>query len=458
MLKGKDSVVRGVGRGRRAGTLLVIAAIATVACDKVQLLAPTQSTITVSAPARVLPSGGSTEITAFVVEQSGTPVQNGTTVRFSATLGRVEPVEVQTRNGLAVTMFFAENSSGVAEIRATSGGATGGDGTTGGTTTTPTNVVQITIGAAAVEIVTLRANPGSVGPSGGAVELVATVVGKDGQALSGVMVTFNSDQGSLSASSATTTSGGEAKTMLTTSQQTVVSATAGTKTSGNVTIAVRSGPIVSIACAPASGTGNCAAVQATAPSNTATVLFTVTRPTGSSTLRTATIDFGDGASQNLGNLAGGSATVTHTYTGPSGSTPQSYTATVQATDINGESASASTTVIVTPRPTPTPIAVNLKTTDAGRTQLTARWTFEATVTGGGEGGTGNATISSYEWAFGDGETATTSGNLTSHVYARESATDPITDRKTVTVTVRTPDGRTASAREDIVVQYNAVPP
>ena len=111
-----------------AAALLVMTTVVVGGCDKVPLLAPTSSTITVSAPAQVLASGGSAEITAYVLEQSGTPVQNGTTVRFSSTLGRVEPVEAQTTNGLATTMFFADGSSGVAEIRATSGAAGGGAG------------------------------------------------------------------------------------------------------------------------------------------------------------------------------------------------------------------------------------------------------------------------------------------------------------------------------------------
>ena len=73
-----------------AGLAMAVALIAT-ACERVQLLAPTNSTITVTAPNRVLPLGGSTEVSAFVLEQSGTPVQNGTVVRFTATLGSVSP-------------------------------------------------------------------------------------------------------------------------------------------------------------------------------------------------------------------------------------------------------------------------------------------------------------------------------------------------------------------------------
>lgn len=422
--------------------ILAGAAFAAAGCDKAQLLAPTQSTITVTAATTLLSSSGETEISAVVVEQAGTPVQNGTTVRFTTNLGRIAPVETQTRNGVATTRFFASNSSGVARITASSGAASGGTGNT--------NVVEITVGAAAVNTVTLRANPGSIGPTGGVVELIATVVGENGQALPGLLVTFNADQGTLSSSTGTTGSGGEARTNLTTSQQTVASATAGTKTSSNVTITQRAGPIVSISCAPAAGTGNCAAVQASASNNTATVLFTISRPTGSSALRTATLDFGDGSSQALGNLAGGTATVTHTYSGPSGTTAVAYTATVQATDINSESQSAATTVIVTPKPTITPINVSLSATGGTATAGGQRWEFTATATGGGDGGTGNAAIQSYSWDFGDGSTATTSGNTTAHVY--DTAEDETA--RTVTVTVKTADGRTATGRTEILVDDN----
>ena len=425
-------VVAPGGTGWRACALLVMVTVVVGACEKAQLLAPTMSTISVSAPTQVLVSGGSAEITAYVLESGGTPVQNGTTVRFSATLGRIEPVEAQTTNGLATTTFFADNSSGVAEIRATSGAAGGGDD--------GTNVVQVTVGAAAVDTVTLRANPGSVGPTGGAVELIATVIGADGQLLSGVAVVFSTDQGSLSAQTVTTNTSGEARTTLTTSQDAVVSVTAGITTSSSVTVTVRSGPAVTISCAPASGTGSCAAVQAETDSNTATVVFTITKPTGSSTLRTATLDFGDGNSQSLGNLAGGTATVTRIYSGPSGSTSSTYTATVQVVDINGEAASATSTVIVTPKAVPpqllATLSASLGTAVLGVGQPV---TLTATVTPATDGAD---VVSSYEWTFGDTTTAETDGNVTTHVYTTNGA-------KTATVEVTTTDGRTATA----VVQF-----
>ena len=132
-----------------------MAQLAVIACDKMPLTAPLNSTVTVATATPVLPIGGSTEVSAFVSEGGGTPVQNGTVVRFTTTLGRVDPVEAQTSNGLAITMFHAGDVSGVADIRATSGAIAGGTAAAGAT---PANGVQISVGAAAVDAVVLRAN------------------------------------------------------------------------------------------------------------------------------------------------------------------------------------------------------------------------------------------------------------------------------------------------------------
>jgi hypothetical protein len=427
MFTGSDFNVSAISTWRTC-LLLAMTATLTGACDKAQLLAPTRSTITISAPTQILANGGTAEITAYVVEEAGTPVHNGTTVRFTTTLGTIDPETAQTQNGLARAVFSAGASSGVAEIRATSGGATGG--------TDNVNMVRITVGAAAIETITLRANPGSVGPSGGAVELIASVVSVGGQGVGGVTVTFTADQGTLSNPTATTNSNGEARTTLTTGQETNVTAVAGTKTSGAVRVALRAGPIVSIACAPATGTGNCAGLQASA-SNSAIVLLTVTKPTGSSTLRNVVLDFGDGESVNLGDLASGTTAVSHSYAGPSGSTPRSYTATVRAEDVNGESTSAPTSIVVAPR---SAVGVSLASSRHTATTAGQRWTFTATAIGV----TDTGTIESYSWDFGDDVEVTTSGGSTSHVYTAEGTF-------TVTVTLRMVDGRTASATTEILI-------
>jgi methionine-rich copper-binding protein CopC len=405
--------------------LLLAAGVA--ACDKVPLLAPQNSTINLSSNTLVVPTNGTAGLTAFVTEPSGTPVQNGTTVRFTTTLGTVTPAETQTTNGVAVAMFQAGTSSGIAEVHAISGGATGT------APATPTNVVKITVGAAAVGTLTLQASPASIGPSGGTVQITASLVDANGGSLAGIPVAFSSDQGTLSPATATTNASGQAVTTLTSAQTTIVTATAGTK-SGTVTVTLRAGPGIAVTCAPAVGAGtNCSAVAASSSNNTATVVFTVSKGTGTSNLRDTTIDFGDGTTQGLGTLAGGAATVSHTYTGPSGSSPVAYTATVRANDVNGETTSASVSVNVTPR---APLTVSLTAT--GPPARTVN--FTATVTGGD--------AQSFAWDFEtDGQTdATTSVNTTSHFYTAAK-------NYTATVTVTTTDGRTATGR----VEFNITP-
>ena len=57
-----------------AGALVLgLSGLLTTGCDKVQLTAPTSSTVTVTSSALVLPTGGSATITATVIEPAGTP-------------------------------------------------------------------------------------------------------------------------------------------------------------------------------------------------------------------------------------------------------------------------------------------------------------------------------------------------------------------------------------------------
>src|SRR3954469_19627557 len=97
------------------GLLVVTAAMGAAGCDKTPLLAPNASTITLSTNTNIVQTNGSAEIRATVLESSGTPVQNGTTVTFSTNLGTVTPTDARTTNGVAVAQFVANGQSGVAE-------------------------------------------------------------------------------------------------------------------------------------------------------------------------------------------------------------------------------------------------------------------------------------------------------------------------------------------------------
>jgi Big-like domain-containing protein/PKD domain-containing protein len=431
-------------RTATTSALAIVLGMLLAACDKVPLIAPSGSAITLSANSTTVPTNGTVGLTAFVIESGGTPVQNGTSVRFTTTLGTITPSDAQTTNGVAVATFNAGANSGIATIHAVSGGAGGGSGTTsGGTGTTPaptaTNVVTITVGVAAVKTISVTASPTSVGPNGGSVTVTATALDPSGGSLAGIPVTFSSDHGSVNPSVAITDANGQATATLTTvPAETKVTASSGTATA-TVTVALRAGPIVTIKCTPAAANTSCAAVPASDATNTATVTFDIAKTAGtggSSALREVTINFGDGTSQGLGTLAGGTVSIAHSYSGSSNGSIATYTAVVTATDVDDERATVSTTVNVTPRSALTiDLAAAQSSSVAGQGQTV---TFTATVAGG--------TAQSFAWDFdGDGTVdATTSSNKIAHVYTSNG-------RTTATVTVQTTDGRSATARTEFII-------
>ena len=403
--------------------LIALVAATLAACDKAPLLAPTNSSISVSATTRTLPVGGSTEVSAYVIESAGTPVQNGTSVRFTTNLGRVDPIEVETHNGLATTTFFAGDASGVAEVRAVSGAAGAGATTppsTGGTTTTTSgNVVQITIGAAAVETVTVRTNPSTVSTNGGTVEVIASVLGTGGRALSGVTVTFSADRGTLSSTSAVTDAGGDARVQLTTNADTNISATAGGKTStAAAKVTAQPGPSVTLTCI-STASSNCSTL------NVGDVaVFSAARGPTTSNIRSAVLEFGDGAAVELGNLSG-TVSASHQYTQGG-----AYTVRLTATDVNGE-VSASTLIIIVQEPVN--LLLNLSNPTSRRISATA------TVTG--------CTPQRFDWNFGNDavtQTLSTTTNQASSDYNTGGS-------KTVSVTVRCTDGRTTQTSAQLTL-------
>ena len=236
------------------GCAVVLAWVA-IACDTVPLTAPSGSAVTISVANNIVPLGGTTEVTAFVSEQGGTAVQNGTTVRFTTNLGRMEPIEAQTKNGYAVTTFVAGDVSGVADVTASSGSIGAGTPSTGGGTggTTPTaagsNSVKITVGAAASETVVLNASPTQVPVGGGTVTLIASVLDINGNRLRNIPVNFSSDAGTLSATVANTDANGEARVELTTNREANVTARAAAK-SATLKIIIQAPATVALSANP----------------------------------------------------------------------------------------------------------------------------------------------------------------------------------------------------------------
>ena len=427
-------------------TPLVLLALVISSCESSPLLAPTRSTISLIASAQRAPLNSEVELLATVQEDSGNAVQDGTLVTFTTTLGTLVPRQATTVRGTARTILQTGSISGTATINASSGNARtssgGASGSTSGTatsTTTPGTNVQILIGAAAASRVSLAARPGTVSSSGGTAEIIAGVFDDAGNPITGVAVSFSTDQGTLSASIVTTDRNGEARTTLTTNKKSTVTARVGgggggtgTGTGGGTSGDARSATVtVDVNAAPSLSIGT---ISPANPTVGQTISFTVT-PAINTTLD-VNVDFGDGTSQNLGRI-NSVQTVTHTYTSAG-----TYTIRVTGRDAGtGETVTSTTAVTVGNRP---PLSVTITATPGtavpGRGQP---WTFTANVTPA----TGGADqVESYTWNFGDGSGATTSGNSTTHVYSSSN-----NGRTVVTVTVRTVDGRTANGQTEIIV-------
>ena len=292
---------------------LGVAALVTVGCDKVQLTAPGSSSVTLATTSSA--DGLSTDVTATVLEQGGTPVQNGTTVRFSSNLGRMDPVEVQTRNGMAASRFFANGDSGEATIVASSGSATAN--------------VKFNIGLALVDAVSVRTSTGSVPATGGTVTVTARVTTATGAPFGGVPVTFSTTAGTLSSGREVTDGNGEASTRLTTDSNATVTATAGTK-SGTIAIqALNPVPTPTITLAATS-------FVATTVGQLFTLTATVANNTAVGTPVKFEWTFGDGVTAETNGPS-----ITHVYT----EEEKVFTATVRAVFANGSSISASTQII-----------------------------------------------------------------------------------------------------------------
>jgi hypothetical protein len=320
----------------RLWVLAVATVVLVIACDRVPLTSPTGSTISLTADRTILPLNGQTTVRAIVTESSGTPVHNGTMVTFNPSIGRTEPVDAPTVNGIATVTFLAGSVSGTGFIHAFSGGARTGSGnsSSGG--------VEVRVGAAAAGSIAVTATPSSVSQSGGTVAISALVLDSATNPLPGVSVLFTTSTGTLSATTALSDSSGIARTTLQTTQTATVTATAGTA-KGEVRVEVSAAPTASITVSPESPIAGVPAA------------VTVSTAAGNSSsprqVATVDVDFGDNTSETRSNVTG-SAAFTHTWRNPAG-----YTITARVVDVAGNTAIASKAIVVsrvTPAVTVTP--------------------------------------------------------------------------------------------------------
>jgi PKD repeat protein len=385
-----------------AGAASAVLGMLLVGCDKAPLTAPTDSAVTLFTNNSVVALNGSVEITANVTEPGGIPVQNGTQVVFTTTLGFLDPAEARTSGGRATVRLNAGPASGLAQVRAFSGGA-------------QAEALEIRVGAAAATQVTVSATPSAVGANGGTVEILAVATGENNQRLPGVPVNFGTSAGVLSNPTVITDANGEARTQLTTTREAIVTATIGS-VSATTTVRVTSRPIITL-------TGPTTAIG---EGETTTFTVNVQTQANSDPVRDVVIDFGDGDRRSLGALTG-SRTIQKVY-----ARKGTYQVTVTVFDTGGDTTTASTTVTVEER------VVNVTlTASPANPPVNTLVQFTATATG--------TNVVSYNWNLGDGDTRVTTGPTTSKVYSTPG-------RRRVTVEVVNAAGQRGEAIIEILVQ------
>ena len=329
-----------ISRLRRAFALLAVpfgVALLTAACQKVPLLAPSGSTITLTSLATALPINGSTDLIAQVIEASGTPPHSGTLVTFTTNLGTIQPSEAETDiSGRVAVKYLASAGSGIATITAISGGVSASG----------TNAIKIAVGAAAIGKVTADASPSVIPASGGSSTITATAFDVNGNLLVAAPVSFTTDVGAMSPAVVSTDANGKAQSILTTTKAATVTASAGLSTAGtgagtgttpatNPQTAVVK---VNVNVAPSITVG---APSPAAPTVGQSVTFALTYGTdaNSSPVQNVTVDFGDGSKATV--LSGKPASVSHTYNAIG-----SYSMRATVVDSQGDTSSASSSVSV----------------------------------------------------------------------------------------------------------------
>ncbi|HEY7287511.1 MAG TPA: Ig-like domain-containing protein, partial [Vicinamibacterales bacterium] len=215
-----------IARFRSAAALsfAAVGVLGALSCERVPLLAPNGSTITLTASATALSVNGTAQLIAQVIEPSGTPPHSGTHIIFTTSLGQVKPPEGDTDiNGRVLAIFDAGSTNGTATITASSGGVT----------VAGTNALKIAVGTAAVGRVVVAANPTLIPATGGSSAISATVSDINGNALAFAPVAFSTTAGVVDPPLATTDSNGVAVTSLRTTTTATVTANVGAQGGGS---------------------------------------------------------------------------------------------------------------------------------------------------------------------------------------------------------------------------------
>jgi len=193
--------------------VLVLAVVVAVACDNANPVAPSGTILTISAAPTQIGLSGSSTITVIGRQPNGNPLNPGTEIRFTTSLGIIDSIVPVDNNGVARTTLRADRQSGTATVTATTGAGSGD--------TASTASIDVLIGEsdATSPTLLLSASPNNI-PVEGTSEI--TIIGRnpDGTPVSaGQQVILTTTLGSLDPSRPTTGSDGTTTSILTAGTQ-----------------------------------------------------------------------------------------------------------------------------------------------------------------------------------------------------------------------------------------------
>jgi hypothetical protein len=192
-----------------AAALVLVSA----ACDSVDPVAPPESVLTISVSPTFIELNGSATVTVLGRKSNGQPINKGSEVFFSTTLGTITQMAEADENGIANAILRGDGRAGEATVTATSGAASAAVSE------------PIQIGAFAA-FITLQVTPSVVLEEGGTLDLLALVRDDRGALLPNAVVNFTSEFGILGSggSGIVTNAQGEARDTLSVSAADVVAA------------------------------------------------------------------------------------------------------------------------------------------------------------------------------------------------------------------------------------------
>ena len=167
----------------RRALLLLATLVVPLACSEGTPVAPTGTILRVSAYPTRIGTAGQSLVTVSAYRSTGNPVNPGTEVRMSSTIGIVDPVVYTNDSGQANATLRGDGRVGTATVTAFSGGI-------------EPVTIDIAVGQLAASM-SFQVTPSSIAETGGTLDLLVLVRDENSQPLVGAQVNFRSEVGEL---------------------------------------------------------------------------------------------------------------------------------------------------------------------------------------------------------------------------------------------------------------------